>query len=412
MLSPVEPDRARRTVNPAGLWRVEHPRLDGGGLELALHWLIGWAVVSLTAGAFGPASPQADAPAGGRGVTLAQAATPPLVTPAQAQRPAYAQPATALTGFEAYKAYLAARARQSGIREATIRAHVPGLQLNARAMQLDRAQRPTTPTSNYMAPFAPYRREHVTPVLISRGQTRYSRHWPRLQQIQSRYGVDPAVLMAIYGHETSYGAITGSFDLLEVLASLAYEGRRRAYFEGEFLAALKLVDQGLSRWRLKGSYAGATGYPQFMPSVVLRLRSDGDSDGYADIWANEPDAFASIANYLRDAGWKPGVPWGIAVRTPANLNRAALRNPLNSPRCPRVYQRHSRWLTVREWRALGVVPMGSWLPDNELASLLEPDGPGATAYLLTNNYRAILDYNCSNYYALSVGLLADAIARR
>ena len=103
---------------------------------------------------------------------------------------------------------------------------------------------------------------------------------------------------------------------------------------------------------------------------------------------------------------------GIPVRTPANLNRSAIRSMLTAPRCPRVYQRHSRWLTMREWRALGVTPLGRTIPDTELATFLEPDGPGGQSYLLTTNYRAILDYNCSNYYALSVGLLADAIARR
>ena len=219
-------------------------------------------------------------------------------------------------------------------------------------------------------------------------------------------------MMAIYGHETNYGSITGSFDLLDVLASLAYEGRRRALFESEFVAALKLIDAGIPRSRLKGSYAGATGYPQFMPTTVLRLRSDGDGDGYADVWSSEPDGLASIANYLRDAGWKPGLPWGIAVRVPARLNRTAIRNRLTAPRCPRVFQRHSRWLSVGEWRALGVTPYGRSLPDSEMAALIEPDGPNDTAYLLTTNYRAILDYNCSNFYALSVGLLADAIARR
>ncbi|HUE78547.1 MAG TPA: lytic murein transglycosylase [Sphingomicrobium sp.] len=327
--------------------------------------------------------------------------------------PVYARPTPAApTGFAVYKQWLMNRARREAVREATIQATIPYLQLNSRAIELDRAQRPTARTSNYMAPFAPYRRDHVTPVLIRRGQARYSQHWPHLYRIQASYGVDSAVMMAIYGHETSYGSITGGFDLVEVLASLAYEGRRRQMFESEFIAALKLLDNGIARTRLKGSYAGATGYPQFMPTSALRLRVDGDGDGYANIWTNEVDALASIANYLREAGWKPGVAWGVAARTPANLNRAAIRNTLNSPRCPRVFERHSRWLTVREWRALGVVPYSNRLPDNELASLLEPDGPGSTAYLLSNNYRAILDYNCSNYYALSVGLLADAIARR
>jgi lytic murein transglycosylase len=374
----------------------------------------GWTLVGLGAVAFGSANAQVDQ---GRlpETRTAQYQPVPQGPGLQRVQPTYpAQTYAAPTGFEAYKPWLAARARREGIREGTIRATVPYLRLSARAMELDRAQRPrpSTGASPYMAPFAPYRREHVTPSLISRGQSRFAEHWPHLYRIQTGFGVDPAVLMAIYGHETSYGAITGRFDLLDALASLAYEGRRREMFEKEFVATLKLLEGGVSRERLRGSYAGATGYPQFMPTAAMRLRVDGDGDGYANIWSNEVDALASIANYLREAGWKPGVPWGVPASTPANLNRAAIRGTLAPARCPRVYQRHSRWLTAREWRSLGVVSLGRPLADTEMATFIEPDGPGGRAYLLTTNYRTILDYNCSNYYALSVGLLADAIARR
>ncbi len=359
-----------------------------------LRLLGAWKAATLAVAALGSASAQVDPLA-------------PLAQPAAAQQ-SYAAP----TGFEGYKLYLAALARREGIRESTIQAHVPGLDLNSRAIQLDRSQPGGPPNSSYIPPFSPYQRRHVTPSLIRRGQARYSSLYTDLSRIQSRYGVDPGVLMAIYGHETSFGAVTGGFDLLDVLASLAYEGRRREMFEREFVSALRLIDMGVPRWRLKGSYAGATGYPQFMPSVVVRLRADGDGDGYADIWGSEADGLASIANYLRNAGWKPGLPWGVAVRVPATLNRAAIRSTLRAPRCERVYARHSRWLTVGQWRSLGVVPYSAGLSDREVATLMEPDGPNGTAYLLTGNYRAILDYNCSNFYALSVGLLANAIARR
>ena len=379
----------------------------------------GWPLLGGAALALGPAQsqtvvPASPAPQGPAAVRQVPAAPPNRVAVAQ---PGVAQPPQAvyqqaLTGFAAYKAYLAGRARREGVREAIVQAIVPGLELNQRVVQLDRAQRPPPADSNYVPPLSPYLREHVTPSLIARGQARYSQHWPNLSRIYARFGVDPAVVMAIYGKETSYGTVTGSSDLLDALATLAYEGRRRQLFEDEFIAALKLVDSGVPRWRLKGSYAGATGYPQFMPSVVLRLRADGDGDGFADIWSNEDDAFASIANYLRDAGWKAGVPWAVPARTSANLNRAAIRSTLKAPKCPRVHQRHSRWLTIAEWRSLGVTPGRAGLADTELATLMEPDGPGAGAWLLTNNYRAILDYNCSNYYAMSVGMLADAIARR
>ena len=231
-------------------------------------------------------------------------------------------------------------------------------------------------------------------------------------RVETRTGVPASVMMAIYGHETSYGAVTGGFDIVEALATLAYEGRRRPLFESEFVAALKLLDSGIPRWRLKGSWAGATGYPQFMPSAVLRLRADGDGDGRAEIWSSQSDGLASIANFLKEAGWKGGVPWGIAVSVPASLDRNAVRNIATAPDCPRVHARHSRPLTMREWRALGVTPYGRTLPDSEPATLLEPDGRGQTAYLLTGNYKAILKYNCSNFYALSVGLLANAIVGR
>ena len=369
-------------------------------------------MAAMGAFSFGPAVAQVDplAPLPQAQPMQAQSSPPVIVQPAQSllNRTVYSAP----TGFEGYKLRLAALARSQGVRESTIQAHVPQLDLNSRAIQLDRSQPGGPPNSSYIPPFSPYQRRHVTPDLIRRGQARYSSLYGNLSRIQSRYGVDPGVLMAIYGHETSYGAVIGGFDLLDVLGSLAYEGRRRQLFETEFVAALKLIDLGIPRWRLKGSYAGATGYPQFMPSVVLRLRADGDGDGYGDIWRSEADGLASIANYLRNAGWKPGVPWGVAARVPSNLNRAAIRSTLRAPRCERVYARHSRWMTVAQWRTLGVVPYGGGLSSNEVVTLIEPDGPNQTAYLLTTNYRSILDYNCSNFYALSVGLLANAITRR
>jgi lytic murein transglycosylase len=326
-------------------------------------------------------------------------------------QPSPSPPTPALpAGFEAYKAQLTAAARAAGVRNATIANVIPYLRPNARVIALDRAQPGGPPNSTVIPPFAPYRARHVTPDLITRGAARFSSYRPQLAWLEQRFGVEPQVLMAIYGHETSYGRVTGTFDLLEVLATLAYEGRRRSFFEEEFIAALRLLDRGTPRSRLKGSWAGATGYPQFMPSNVLRLAIDGDGDGDANIWASEMDGLASIAAYLNDAGWKRGIHWGVPVNVPNSLDRASLRTTLVPPRCPQVFRRHSRWLTMREWRQLGVQPTGQSLPDGEMATLIEPDGQGTTAYLLTGNYRAILDYNCSNFYALSVGLLADRIA--
>jgi len=316
--------------------------------------------------------------------------------------------------FRTFLDGLRPRAQAAGVSRATLDAVIPTLSFNQRVIDLDRDQ----PGGNPNAPaaaiprFAPYAARHVDTDRINRGRARYQALRPRLASIEARTGVPESIMMAIYGHETNYGAYTGDFDLLRSLASLAYDGRRRALFTDEFIATLLLMERGVPRSRLRGSWAGATGYPQFLPSMYIRLAVDGDGDGRKDIWTSEADALASIGNYLVNAGWKPNVPWGVAVRVPPTLDRAAYRPLVVSPRCPRVHDRHSRWLTVSEWRRLGVQIVGSAPPaDSELASLLEPDGSDATAYLLTGNYRAILDYNCSNFYALSVGLLADAVAR-
>ena len=323
-------------------------------------------------------------------------------------------PVSALSdaGFQAYLPQLRAQAQREGVSQRTIDQVFPTLAFSRRTVELDQAQPGCAAGASAIPPFEPYRRQHVNDALISRGRQRYSSNLGQLSQIGRRYGVEPAIMMAIFGHETSYGSVTGDFDLLNSLASLAYEGRRRQLFAEEFVATLKAMDRGIPRSQLKGSWAGATGYPQFLPSVYLRLAVDGDGDGRANIWNSQTDALASIANYFNNAGWKPNLPWGIPVSVPSNFSRAGLSTRLTAPRCPRVHERHSRWLTIGEWRRRGLVSQrGTWPPDDELATFLEPDGPGRTAYLLTTNYRTILDYNCSNFYALSVGLLADEIRR-
>jgi lytic murein transglycosylase len=322
--------------------------------------------------------------------------------------PAGAQGDEGAAGFEGYLQYLAARARAEGVSDAAIASVMTGLTENPRVIALDRAQ---PGTSSSIPAFAGYRRTHVDAVRISRGRRQMAAAADELAAIEQRYGVPPKIVLAIWGHETNYGAYTGDFDLARSLATLAYEGRRRALFADEFIALLKMVDRGVPRAMLVGSWAGAFGNPQFLPSVYLRVGQDGDGDGLADIWSSRRDTLASIANYFRDAGWRQGEPWGVAVDVPAELDRSRLGTALASPRCPQVFARHSRWKSVGEWRALGVVPRAATLADDAMASLLEPDGPGQTAYLLTGNYRVILDYNCSNLYALSVGLLADEIAR-
>ncbi len=312
--------------------------------------------------------------------------------------------------MRAYIATLRPRAIGIGVSPTLFDSTLPTLNFNARVVRLDRAQPGATSANSASPPFAPYLASHVDRVRIGMGRSRYGSLRPLLLRIEQETGVPEQIMLAIYGHETGYGTFTGNFDLLNALGTLAFEGRRRELFADEFLKTLLLMERGVPRAQLKGSWAGATGYPQFLPSVYLRLAIDADGDGKPDIWRSEPDALASIGNYLRDAGWKKGVPWGVAVRVPEGIDRAAIRSPTSSPRCPRVFARQSRWLTISEWRDRGVTMLSGKVPaEDELATLIEPDGNGRTGYLLTTNYRSILDYNCSNFYALSVGLLGDAI---
>lgn len=326
----------------------------------------------------------------------------------------YAGSAAAQTeaGFQAYLTEVRGRALRDGVSARTLDAVLPTLTMNPRVIELDRGQPGGSSGSSAIPAFAPYKARHVDSARIGRGRRAYQANRSKLSRIEAETGVPESIMVAIWGHETNYGSYTGDFDLARSVATLAYEGRRRPLFEGEFIALMKVMDRGIPRSTLKGSWAGATGYPQFLPSIYLRLARDGDGDGRADIWNSEADALASIANYFVNAGWRAGQPWGVAVNVPGGFNRAGLTTRTVSPRCPRVFERHSQWRTMREWRALGIVPQsGRWPGDDVLATLIEPDGPGRTAYLLTGNYRVILDYNCSNFYALSVGLLADEVAR-
>jgi lytic murein transglycosylase len=312
-------------------------------------------------------------------------------------------------GFRSYLEIVRQRALREGVTPVTLDRVLPSLTYNDRVVRLDR-QQPEGASSAPVPNFAPYKARHVDASRISRGRAKYAELRPLLKRIEDETGVPEEIMIAIYGHETNYGSFMGNFNAPQALASLAYEGRRRALFEGEFIAALKMIDKGVPQYAITGSWAGALGKPQFLPSVYLRLARDGDGDGYADIWRSEVDAMTSIANYFVNAGWRRGEDWGFAVNVPPSFDRSGMRSRMTSPRCPRVFARHSQWRTIAEWRQLGIAPQrGFWPNDNMMATLIEPDGAGNTAYLLGGNYRVILDYNCSNFYALSVGLLADEV---
>lgn len=334
-------------------------------------------------------------------VALAILGAPPAAAPALAQVSADG------ISFDAYLELLKARARGEGVSEATIARMTAGLTPNSTVIRLDNNQ-PGSATTRGYPPMSNYIATHVDAARIGGGRSVYNQHRAQLANIEQQYGVPGPIIVAIFGHETSYGRVKGDFDLARSLATLAWEGRRRELFAGEFVALMKVADKGYDRSQLVGSYAGAFGNPQFLPSVYLRLATDGDGDGRADIFTNRADTFASIANYFRDAGWRPGQPWGVRAYVADGFDPSTYRSRLVSPVCPRVHERLSRWMTVAEWRAAGVAAQGG-LGDDVMAAFFQPDGPGTPAWLLTGNYRAILEYNCSSYYALSVGLLADEI---
>lgn len=342
-------------------------------------------------------------------ISLLALGFPAFAAPMAAKAQATAQIAQEELSFDAYLQLLIARARAEGVSEATLRRMTAGLTPNERVIRLDRRQ-PGTPTRSGYPALAPYIRTHVNAVRIAGGRDVLRANRSTLLAVEAEYGVPAEIIVAIFGHETSYGRIRGNFDLARALATLAWEGRRRELFANEFVALMKIADKGFSRNELVGSWAGAMGNPQFLPSIYLRLAQDGDGDGRADIFTNRADTFASIGNYLRYAGWRQGQPWGVPASVPAGLDLDSLKSEIVAPVCPRVHERHSQWKTIAEWRALGVRPQRQ-IGEDVLASLFQPDGPGTPAWLLTSNYRAILEYNCSNYYAMSVGLLADEIAR-
>ncbi len=315
------------------------------------------------------------------------------------------------SGFRVYLSQVRQRALNEGVSVKTVDTVLPSISYNERVVRLDRSQ-PEGATDAPVPNFAPYKARHVDSARINRGRSKYAELRPMLGRIETETGVPEEMMIAIYGHETNYGTVTGNYNAPEALASLAYEGRRRSLFEAELIAVLKMIDRGVPQYAITGSWAGALGKPQFLPSVYLRLARDGDGDGYADIWKSEVDAMTSIANYFVKSGWRRDEEWGFAVTIPASFERTAVKSLMTAPRCPRVFARHSKWLTISEWRQLGVTPeRGFWPKDTMLATLIEPDGPGKTAYLLGGNYRVILDYNCSNFYALSVGLLADEVRK-
>ncbi len=323
--------------------------------------------------------------------------------------PAWADESPAADGFPIWLANYKAGAEARGLKAEWLEAALSGATYSARVVELDRNQPDDSGRRNI---FADYLARQLTQQRIDDGLARAAQERDLLLKVSARTGVPPEIIVAIWGMETSYGRVMGGFDLPSAIATLAYDARREALFTRELDSLVRMVgEKGVRRDQLKGSWAGAFGQSQFLPSSYLAHAADGDGDGLADIWGSRADTFASIGTYLKDRGWVAGTGWGFRVGVPQGFDRASVANPVKPTKCVRPLERHSRWLTAAEWRKLGFVPLnGIWPADGVEMSLVEPDGPGEGAFLTTRNYRAIMEYNCSNFYALSVALLGNAVA--
>jgi membrane-bound lytic murein transglycosylase B len=254
-----------------------------------------------------------------------------------------------------------------------------------------------------------YLARRLTRPFVRIAREKSSRHRALLAQVAARYGVPPRIIVAVWGLESNFGRFSGVRPTIQALATLAWEGRRGAFFRGELLDALTIADRGdVGLDGLRGSWAGAMGQPQFLPSSYLRYAEDFDGDGSRDIWRSEGDVFASIANYLQQHGWTPGTTWGREVRLPAG-GVEALRKVagMRDEGCGAAREM-TVGLPLAKWQDLGVrTTSGGALPRAKLdASLVHT---GRRAFLVYRNYEALLAYNCAHTYALAVALLAERV---
>ncbi len=304
-----------------------------------------------------------------------------------------APPALADTlSFDAWLDGLRQDALQQGIGSATLDAALTGLAPIGRVIELDRRQ----PEGQFT--FQEYNHRVLSATRIERGRRLYREHQTLLERVAADYGVQARMIVALWGVESTYGSFHGDFPVIGALATLAYDGRRAGFFRGELIQALKIVDHGdVTAAGMTGSWAGAMGQNQFMPSSYQAYAVDYDHDGRRDIWTSLPDVFASIANYLAKAGWNDRRTWGRKVSLPASVDGELASLQIRKP--------------LPQWQALGVRQAdGSDLPRVALsASLLRTDGGQGPAYLVYDNFRALMAWNRSTYFALTVGELADLI---
>lgn len=336
-----------------------------------------------------PTSNQAEA-----AETLVSAESSPTLLAQNTQSSTSSQPTQPdLQGHASFDAWLAAFKRDAaaqGISQRALSA-LDNVRYLERVVELDRYQ------PEFVRPIWEYLDSAVSSTRVSNGREKLAQHRQTAARMEERYGVPAEVLVAIWGIESNYGGNFGDFSALNAFATLAYDGRRSNFARGELLAALRIIDSGdIAAQDMIGSWAGAMGHTQFIPSSFEAYAKDGDGDGRRDIWGSIPDVMASTANYLARANWQPGQPWGIEVNLPADYDYAQT-------------QRRSS----AEWAAQGVrAANGSSLPAFDSAAVIVPAGAQGPAFMVGPNFRSILRYNNATSYALAVATLSDAIAGR
>lgn len=293
--------------------------------------------------------------------------------------------------FARWVAEFRTSARAAGIDEATLQSAFDAVRLVPRVIASDRAQPEFTRT------VWAYLDSALAAQRIARGQEKLQQLRPEVDPITARYGVATEVIVAIWGMESNYGSNVGDIPTVDALATLGFEGRREAWARGQLLAALKILQNGdIARAQMIGSWAGAMGQTQFLPSNFLAYAVDADGDGRRDIWGSVPDVMASTANFLARSGWQAGQPWGLEVRLPPGFDYARADAEVRQP--------------ASQWASEGVQSMdGAPLPALEGASILLPASARGPAFLVGPNFRTILRYNNSTSYALGVGLLAQKL---
>ena len=311
---------------------------------------------------------------------------------------------SALPDFETWLGELRAEALQRGFSEHLVDRALSDVQQLEVVLQRDAAQVERTLSVDA------YLKRRLTPDTIRVARTQLKFHENLLTAVQRQYGVPRSILVAVWGLESSFGKFRGVRPTISALATLAYNPRRAAYFRSELFSALEIAARGdIPLEKMRGSWAGAMGQPQFMPSSYLAHAQDFDGDGRRDIWNSQADVFASIANYLSANGWVRDFTWGREVRVSrAASHRIAAAAPLRDQGCE-ARRQMSEALPLRKWRSLGVtLANGRPLPSATVdASLLRT---GTRTYLVYPNYEALLAYNCAHTYAMSVALLSERMS--